>query len=51
VSLQIVYVPTGSRWITVGLGMGGIHRFDALVQLAQRHPETCAAILIPILAG
>src|SRR5438445_8762927 len=37
-SRQIVYVPFGRGWVTVGLGMGGVHRFDALTELARRHP-------------
>jgi len=50
-SRQIVYVPFGRGWVTVGLGMGGVHRFDALTELARRHPEEAASILVPILAG
>ena len=50
-SLQIVYAPFGREWVTVGLGTGGIHRFGALIELARRHPEEAAPILVPILAG
>ena len=50
-SLQIVYAPFGREWVTVGLGVGGIHRFGALIELARRHPEEAAPILVPILAG
>ena len=50
-SLEIVYAPLGRRWITVGIGRGGIHRFDVLVQLAQHHPTQTTSLLMPILVG
>jgi Glycosyl transferases group 1 len=50
-SLQIVYAPIGSEWVTIGVGMGGIHRFETLTRLARRHPEAAASILVPLLAG
>ena len=50
-SLEIVYAPLGRRWITVGIGRGGIHRFDVLVHFAQRHPTQTTSLLMPILVG
>ena len=50
-SLEIVYAPVGQKSITVGIGTGGIHRFDALVQLARHHPAQMTAALMPILRG
>ena len=50
-SLEIVYAPIGQKWITVGIGRGGIHRFDVLVQLAQHHPAATTPVLMPILVG
>jgi hypothetical protein len=50
-SLEIVYAPLGQKPITVGIGTGGIHRFDALVQLAQHDPALMTSALLPILLG
>jgi hypothetical protein len=50
-SLEIVYAPVGQKSITVGIGTGGIHRFDALVQLAQHDPAQMTSALMPILLG
>jgi hypothetical protein len=50
-SLEIVYAPLGRRWITVGIGTGGIHRFEMLARLAERDPARMASVLIPMLAG
>ncbi len=49
--LQITYQPLGGKWVTIGLGTGGIYRFDALVELARRHPEAVGGILVRMLAG
>jgi hypothetical protein len=49
--LQIVYQPSGSKWVTIGLGAGGVYRFDALAELARRYPDEVAGILVPILMG
>jgi Glycosyl transferases group 1 len=50
-SLEIVYAPLGRKWITVGIGRGGIHRFDVLVQLARHYPAETTPVLMPILLG
>jgi hypothetical protein len=50
-SLEIVYAPVGQKPITVGIGTGGVHRFNALAQLAQHDPAQMASALTPILLG
>ncbi len=49
--LQVVYQPSGSKWVTIGVGAGGVYRFDALAELARRHPDEVAGILVAMLAG
>jgi hypothetical protein len=50
-SLEIVYAAGGRKWITLGIGPGGIHRFEMLARLAKHDPARMASVLIPILAG
>ena len=40
-----------SQWMTVFVGVDGVHRFDALVELARRRPRRVAGTLVSILAG
>ena len=54
---QIVYVVgrrggprrTRRRWITAGLGPGGVHRFDAVTELYRREPSAAASALVALL--
>jgi hypothetical protein len=50
-SLEIVYAPLGRKWITVGIGTGGVHRFDALIRLARHDAAWMTSVLMPILRG
>ncbi len=49
--LGIVYGTTRSKSPTVGLGSGGVHRFEALTELARRLPEQMCPILLKIFRG
>jgi hypothetical protein len=48
-SLEVVYAAAGHKTITVGIGTGGIHRFDALAQLAELAPAQVTPALMSIL--
>jgi hypothetical protein len=48
---QVVWEPERSQRLTVFVGVGGVHRFDALVELAQCRPDRVAEILTVILGG
>jgi len=48
---QVVWERERSQRLTVFVGVGGVHRFDALVELAQCRPERVAEILTVILDG
>ncbi len=48
---QVVCAPQGSRWLTVFVGEGGLHRFEALAELARRRPRRVAAILLSMVRG
>lgn len=48
---QMVWEPERSQRLTVFVGAGGVHRFDALVELARCRPDRVAEILTVILGG
>lgn len=48
---QVVWEVRRSRWLTVFVGVDGVHRFDALVELARSHPDHAAGVLASILDG
>jgi hypothetical protein len=48
---QVIWEPEGSPRLTVFAGVGGVHRFDALVELARFRPDRVAGILTAILGG
>ncbi len=48
---QMVWEPERSQRLTVFVGVGGVHRFDALVELARCRPDRVARILTVILGG
>jgi hypothetical protein len=48
---QVVWEPERSSRLTVFVGVGGVHRFDALVELARCRPDRVARILTVILGG
>jgi len=49
--LQIVYATSRCKWLTVGLGSGGVHRFEALSELARSFPEQTCPALLSVLRG
>jgi len=48
---QVVWEVRRSRWLTVFVGVDGVHRFDALVELARSRPDNVAGVLVSILDG
>ena len=42
---QVVWEPRRAQWLTVFVGVGGVHRFDALVELARSRPDRVAPVL------
>jgi hypothetical protein len=48
---QVVWELRRSRWLTVFVGVAGVHRFDALVELARSRPDRVAGVLVSILGG
>jgi len=48
---QVVWEVRRSRWLTVFVGVDGVHRFDALVELARSHPDNVAGVLAAIFDG
>jgi hypothetical protein len=48
---QVGWEPKRSPRLTVFVGVGGVHRFDALVELARCRPDRVAGILPVILGG
>ena len=48
---QVVWELKRSQWLTIFVGVGGVHRFDALVELARHHPDRVAPVLASILGG
>jgi len=48
---QVVCELMRSRRLTVFVGVGGVHRFDALVELARSRPHRVAGVLASILDG
>ncbi len=54
-SQDIVYCPYDRdgrpRWVTVGLAMGGVYRFEALTCLCQRAPGVVGPAILALLRG
>ncbi len=48
---QVVWEPERSQRLTVFVGVGGVHRFDALVELARCRPDRVAEVLAVLLRG
>ena len=48
---QVVWELRRSQLLTVFVGVGGVHRFDALVELARCRPDRVAGVLTLILGG
>jgi Glycosyl transferases group 1 len=48
---QVVWELRRSQRLTVFVGLGGVHRFDALVELARCRPDRVAGVLASILDG
>jgi hypothetical protein len=48
---QVVWELRRSQWLTIFVGVGGVHRFDALVELARSRPDRVAGVLASILGG
>lgn len=50
-SSEVMYRPfrPGSRWFLVGIGPGGIYRFEALTLLCRRSPDVVGAALATLL--
>lgn len=48
---QVVWELRRAQWLTVFVGVGGVHRFDALVELARSRPDRVAPVLASILGG
>jgi hypothetical protein len=48
---QVVWESRRSQRVTVFVGVGGVHRFDALVELARGRPDRVARVLASILGG
>jgi hypothetical protein len=48
---QVDWEVRRSQWLTVFVGVGGVHRFDVVVELVQSRPERVAGILASILGG
>jgi len=48
---QLVWEVRPSRRLTVFVGVGGVHRFNALVELARYRPDRVAGVLASILGG
>jgi len=40
-----------SQWVTVFVGVGGVHRFEALMELARSRPDRVAGVLEAIFGG
>jgi hypothetical protein len=48
---QVVWQVKPSQQVTVFVGVGGVHQFDALVELARCRPDVVAGVLVSILGG
>jgi hypothetical protein len=48
---QVVWEPKRSQRLAVFVGVGGVHRFDALVELARCRPDRVAEVLTVVLGG
>jgi hypothetical protein len=48
---QIVLEWRRSQWVTVFVGVGGVHRFEALTELARSRPDRVAGVLAAIIGG
>ena len=48
---QVVWEVRQSQRLTVFVGVGGVHRFDALAELARRRPDRVAGVLASIFSG
>jgi hypothetical protein len=48
---QVIWEPERSQRLAVFVGVGGVHRFDALVELARFRPDRVAGVLTVILGG
>jgi len=48
---QITYATRRGKWSTVGLGPGGVHRFDVITEVYRRAPEMAGRHLLSLLNG
>jgi len=48
---QVVLESRQSQWLTIFVGVGGVHRFDAVIELARSRPNRVAEVLASILGG
>jgi hypothetical protein len=48
---QVVLEWRRSQWVTVFVGVGGVHRFEALTELARSRPDRVAGVLAAIIGG
>jgi len=48
---EVVWELSGLRRLTVFVGVGGVHRFDALVELARSQPDRVSGVLASIVGA